>query len=63
MGWEDRAEQQDVEFGLVVPYQHAWPRVQIFPAGDDVEMDSCSQGHGVLEGAAGGVLGGAMSAH
>ena len=51
VGGEDGAEEEDVEFGLVVPDQHARSRVEVLPARDDFEMDPRRPGHGVVEGA------------
>lgn len=51
VGGKDGAEEEDVEFGLVVPYQHAGSRGQVFLAGDDFEMDARGPGHGVVESA------------
>ena len=56
MRGEYGAEKEDVEFGLVVPYQHARSRVEIFLAVDDFEMYARCQGHGVVESSGGGPL-------
>ena len=51
VGGEDCAEEEDVEFGLVVRDLDAGPRAQVLPARHDVEADARGQGHGVVEGA------------
>ena len=53
---KDGAEEEDVEFGLVVPDQHARSRVQVLPPGDDFETDARGQRHGVVERARDGPL-------
>lgn len=57
MRGEDGAEEEDVEFGLVVPDQDAGSRGEVLFAGDDVEANSCGPVHGVVESAGDGVLG------
>ena len=56
MRGEYGAEKEDVEFGLVVPYQHARSRVEILLAVDDFEMYARRQRHGVVESSGGGPL-------
>ena len=53
---EDGAEEEDVEFGLVVPDQHTRSRAQVLPARDNFEMDAREQRHGVVEGSRDGPL-------
>ena len=53
---EDGAEEEDVEFGLVVPDQHARPRAQVLAPGDDLEVDAGGERHGVVEGSGDGPL-------
>ena len=62
VGGEDGAEEEDVEFGLVVPDQHAGSRAQMVLPGDDFEMDARGPGHGVVEGAGDGPLADAVLA-
>lgn len=59
---EDSAEEEDVEFRLVVPNQHARSRVEVLLARDDVEADARGQGHGVAESARDGPLADAVLA-
>lgn len=59
---EDGAEEEDVEFGLVVPDQDAGSRAEVFFSGDDLEADSCGPEHGVVEGAGDGPLADAVGA-
>lgn len=56
------AEEEDVEFGLVVPYQHTRSRGQIFLAGDDFEVYARGPGHGVVESSGDGPLADAVLA-
>lgn len=57
MRGEDGAEEEDVEFGLVVPDQDAGSRGEVLFSGDDFEADARGPVHGVVEGAGDGVLG------
>ena len=59
---EDGAEEEDVEFGLVVPDQHARPRVEVFLARDDFKVHARRPGHGVVEGSGDGPLADAVLA-
>ena len=47
---EDGSEEEDVEFGLVVPYQHTRPRTQMFLPRDDFKMYARGPSHGVVKG-------------
>lgn len=62
VGREDGAEEQDIEFGLVVPDDDARAGVQVLLSGHDVEFDTGGQAHAELEGARGPVLGEAVLA-
>ena len=59
---EDGAKEEDVEFGLVVPNQHARPRSQILLPRDDFEVDARRPAHGVVEGSGDGPLADAVLA-
>lgn len=59
---EDSAEEEDVEFGLVVSDQHARPRAQILPPRNDFETDARRPAHGVVERSGNGPLADAVHA-
>ena len=62
VGGEDGAEEEDVEFGLVVPDQHARSRAEMVLARDDFEMYARRPGHGVVESSGDGPLADAVLA-
>lgn len=62
VGREDGAEEEDVEFGLVVPDQHARPRAQILLPCDDFKAYARRPAHGVVEGSGDGPLADAVLA-
>lgn len=62
VGREDGAEEEDVEFGLVVADYDAGAGVKVFGAGDDGEADTGGDTHDMVEGAGGEVLGKAVVA-
>ena len=57
---QDLAEEEHVERGLVVADEDGGARAQVRRAGEDLEPGAGEEGHGVLEGAGGGPLGGAV---
>ena len=59
---EDRPQEEDVEFRLVVSDEDAGSCVEEFLPRDDVEMYACHPGHGVLKGSRDGPLADAVFA-
>ena len=59
---EDGPQEEDVEFGLVIPDDHAGSRVEVILSRDNVKMDACRPGHGVLKGSRDGPLADAVLA-
>ena len=62
VGRENGAEEEDVEFGLVVPDQDAGSCAEVLASGDDFEADARGPEHGVVEGAGDGPLADAVGA-